>query len=87
MATIGIIGGTGLENSNLFKNPQKLKISTKYGDPSSEITIGDVLNHKVVMIARHGAQHTITPTNVNNRANITALKELGCDFIIATTAC
>jgi 5'-methylthioadenosine phosphorylase len=87
MATIGIIGGTGLENSNLFKNPQKVKKTTKYGDPSSEITIGEVFNHKVAMIARHGAQHTITPTNVNNRANITALQELGCDFIIATTAC
>ncbi len=87
MAIIGIIGGTGLENSNLLENSEKRKHTTKYGDPSSEILIGDMLGHKLAIISRHGSKHTITPTNVNNRANITALKELGCDCIIATTAC
>ncbi|MDD2636534.1 MAG: S-methyl-5'-thioadenosine phosphorylase [Bacteroidales bacterium] len=84
---IGIIGGTGLENSNLFNNPQKIKLTTKYGEPSSAILTGEMFGHKIALISRHGKQHTITPTNVNNRANITALKDLGCDMIIATTAC
>lgn len=84
---IGIIGGTGLENSELFNNPQKIKLTTEYGEPSSEILTGKMFGHKIALISRHGRQHTITPTNVNNRANITALKDLGCDMIIATTAC
>ncbi len=87
MAKIGIIGGTGLEKSDLLKNPQRQHLKTKYGEPSSEVLIGEMHGHSVAIISRHGLLHTITPTNVNNRANITALKELGCDFIIATTAC
>jgi len=87
MATIGIIGGTGLEKSNLLKNPEKKKLTTKFGDPSSEILMGEMFGHKLAIISRHGAEHTITPTHVNNRANLSALKELGCEFIIATTAC
>ncbi|MDD4148911.1 MAG: S-methyl-5'-thioadenosine phosphorylase [Bacteroidales bacterium] len=84
---IGIIGGTGLENSELISNPQKIRVTTIYGEPSSEILTGEMFGHKIALISRHGQKHTITPTNVNNRANITALKELGCDMIIATTAC
>lgn len=84
---IGIIGGTGLENSNILVNPQKQKITTQYGDPSSEILTGEIKGKKVAIITRHGSEHTITPTNVNNRANITALKQIGCECIIATTAC
>lgn len=84
---IGIIGGTGLENSELFNNPKQIKLKTKYGEPSSEILTGEMFGHKIALISRHGRQHTITPTNVNNRANIVALKDLGCDMIIATTAC
>ncbi|MDD2386695.1 MAG: S-methyl-5'-thioadenosine phosphorylase [Bacteroidales bacterium] len=84
---IGIIGGTGLENSELFNNPKQIKLTTKYGEPSSEILTGEMFGHKIALISRHGRQHTITPTNVNNRANIVALKDLGCDMILATTAC
>ncbi len=87
MATIGIIGGTGLENIGTLLKSQKKIIKTKYGEPSSEILIGELHKHKIAIIVRHGEKHTITPTNVNNRANITALKSLGCDSIIATTAC
>jgi len=84
---IGIIGGTGLEKSNILRNPKKVKVETQYGDPSSEILTGEIKGKKVAIISRHGSEHTITPTNVNNRANITALKQIGCECIIATTAC
>ncbi|MDR2836454.1 MAG: S-methyl-5'-thioadenosine phosphorylase [Bacteroidales bacterium] len=84
---LGIIGGTGLEKSNIILNPQRKKIETKYGKPSSEILTGIVEGKEVAIISRHGEKHDITPTNVNNRANIMALKELGCKKIIATTAC
>ena len=84
---IGIIGGTGLENSNILLNPVRVKVTTIYGDPSSDILKGEINGKQVAIISRHGSEHTITPTHVNNRANIFALKELGCDCIIATTAC
>lgn len=87
MATIGIIGGTGLEKSNLLTNAKKVKLETKFGFPSSEILTGEMYGHTLAIISRHGINHTITPTHVNNKANLAALKEIGCDFVIATTAC
>lgn len=84
---IGIIGGTGLENSNIFTVSKKLTVQTKYGDPSSEVLIGEIYGKKLALLKRHGEQHTITPSNVNYRANIQCLKDLGCENIIATTAC
>ncbi|HOZ31067.1 MAG TPA: S-methyl-5'-thioadenosine phosphorylase [Bacteroidales bacterium] len=84
---IGIIGGTGLEKSNFLKNTEKFRVNTEYGEPSSEILTGYIENKKVAIISRHGSEHTITPTHVNNRANISALKDLGCKYIIATSAC
>jgi 5'-methylthioadenosine phosphorylase len=84
---IGIIGGTGLEKQNILKNTRNLKVTTIYGDPSSEIVTGTLFDKEIAIISRHGKEHTITPTHVNNRANIQALKDLGCTQIIATTAC
>ena len=87
MKKIAIIGGTGLENPNILKNPSRIKVSTPYGDPSSELILGSIEGKEVVILSRHGPDHSITPTGVNNRANIHALKEQGCSHIIATTAC
>ena len=87
MARIGLIGGSGLEKLNLFKNPEEISRETSYGDPSSTFLKGEVGNNTIYILSRHGRDHTITPTHVNNRANIQALKELGCDHVIATTAC
>jgi len=84
---IGIIGGTGLEKSKFLLNAEKLKISTEFGVPSSDVVTGFIRDKKVAVISRHGYAHTITPTHVNNRANISALKEIGCECIIATSAC
>ncbi len=84
---IGIIGGTGLEKTDILKNPVKIKITTEFGEPSSDILTGEMYGKKIAVISRHGTEHTITPTHVNNRANITALQQLGCEKIIATTAC
>jgi 5'-methylthioadenosine phosphorylase len=87
MTKIGLIGGSGLEKLNLFRNPEEIKRKTPYGDPSSTFLKGEIGENTVYILSRHGRNHTITPTQVNNRANIHALKELGCDHIIATTAC
>jgi 5'-methylthioadenosine phosphorylase len=87
MAIIGLIGGSGLEKLNLFRNPEEISIKTPFGAPSSTFLKGEINNSTVFILSRHGRGHTITPTHVNNRANIHALKELGCNHVIATTAC
>lgn len=83
--TIAIIGGSGLENPDLLKNAESVNIATPYGS-HSDITVGEIEGHQVVILSRHGKEHRIPPTQVNYRANIWALKELGCEKIIATTA-
>lgn len=86
MALIGIIGGSGLDNPDFFSGPGEEKVSTPFGEPSSTLKRGVIGGSDVVLLARHGREHTIPPTQVNYRANIWALKEAGCTHIIATTA-
>lgn len=86
MVKIGIIGGSGLDNPDILKNVKELDVDTPFGKPSSTLKAGKVGNVDVVLLARHGREHTIPPTNVNNRANITALKQAGVTHILATTA-
>jgi 5'-methylthioadenosine phosphorylase len=87
MIKIGWIGGSGLERLNIFTNPEEIEIKTRFGDPSSSFFKGTYRNCEVYILSRHGRQHTIPPTQVNNRANIDGLKQLGCEYIFATTAC
>ncbi len=87
MKKIGIIGGSGLEDPGILKNPESLEPETPWGKPSSELLSGNIEGTAVVLLSRHGRQHTIPPSRVNNRANIHALRELGCTHILSTTAC
>jgi 5'-methylthioadenosine phosphorylase len=87
MTRIGIIGGSGLENPNILKSAAERTIDTPYGKPSSSLKWGTIGENEVYIISRHGRSHTIPPTEVNNRANICALKDAGCKYIITTTAC
>ncbi len=72
MAVIGIIGGSGLDNPDILKNAKDKAVATLYGKPSSPLKHGTINDTEVVLLARHGRQHTITPSNVNYRANISA---------------
>ncbi|HOO98075.1 MAG TPA: S-methyl-5'-thioadenosine phosphorylase [Bacteroidales bacterium] len=83
----GIIGGSGLENPEILKSPEKKHVTTPYGVPSSDLICGTIGSSEIVILSRHGFDHSITPSKVNNRANIFALMEAGCERIIATTAC
>lgn len=87
MVKIGVIGGSGLENPHLLKNAKEVKVSTPFGEPGSSLLVGKIENKEVVLLSRHGRKHTIPPTQVNSRANIYALKEVGCTHIVTTTAC
>jgi len=87
MVKIGLIGGSGLEKLNIFKDTAEINAPTSYGPPSSSFFTGSIGQCEVFILSRHGRDHTIPPTQVNNRANIAALKQLGCQYIFATTAC
>lgn len=87
MKKIAIIGGSGFENPGILKETGEIKVETPYGNPSSSFKIGQIGGVDVVILSRHGRDHSIPPTQVNNRANVWAIRELGCTHIIATTAC
>ena len=87
MVKIGIIGGSGLDNPDILKHAKDIEVDTPYGKPTSPLKLGTINDVDVVLISRHGREHTIPPTQVNYRANIKALKDQGCTHILATTAC
>ncbi|NCB08729.1 MAG: S-methyl-5'-thioadenosine phosphorylase [Bacteroidia bacterium] len=87
MSKIAIIGGTGFENPSILKNSREIVVDTPYGNPSSTFKTGLIEGTDVVLLSRHGRDHSIPPTQVNNKANIWAIRELGCTHILATTAC
>lgn len=87
MTKIAIIGGSGLENPEILQNAENISIKTPYGDPSSDFICGTIGQVEVVLLSRHGRDHSIPPSQVNNRANIFAIKQLECTHILASTAC
>ena len=87
MIKIGLIGGSGLERLDILMEKREIDMKTPWGAPSSTIYNGKLGNCELFILSRHNRDHSIPPTQVNNRANIEALKLAGCDFIIATTAC
>ncbi len=87
MTKIAIIGGSGLEDPAILKNPEDINVETPYGKTSSSFRTGKISGVEVAILSRHGRAHTIPPTQVNNRANLWAIRELGCTHIIVTTAC
>jgi len=86
-AEIAIIGGTGLYELEGFKEIERRKLITRWGEPSSEILLAvSDKNKPVVFLTRHGVEHNIPPHKVNYRANLWALKECGVKKIIAVAA-
>ena len=79
--------GSGLEDPAILKNPKDIEVQTPYGEPSSSFKSGMIEGVEVLILSRHGRDHSIPPSQVNNRANIWAIKELGCTHILVTTAC
>lgn len=84
---IGIIGGSGLDDPKILTAPKEIDLDTPYGKTSDRLICGYIGNTEVVILARHSKTHSISPTKVPYRANIWALKEVGCTHILATTAC
>ncbi len=86
MVKIGVIGGTGMYDADFLSGAKAVDVGTPFGKPSEPVTVGKIGGIEVVVIPRHGKGHVLNPTNVNYRANIWAMKQLGVTRIIAPCA-
>lgn len=87
MSRIGIIGGSGLYNIEGIKNVKKVSVATPFGQPSDKFIFGELEGKEIVFLPRHGIGHRISPSEINYRANIYAMKKLNVERIISVTAC
>jgi 5'-methylthioadenosine phosphorylase len=83
---LAIIGGSGLYDINEFKKREFLKLETPWGKPSDEILKTKYNDKEIFFLPRHGSGHTISPSKINFRANIDALKQLGVTDIVSVSA-
>ncbi len=83
---IGIIGGSGLYAIDALENPEWRKVETPWGDPSDDLLFGSIGDVDLVFLPRHGRGHRISPSELNFRANIDALKRCGCTDILAISS-
>ena len=83
---LGIIGGSGLYKMEGFEKTKWKKVKTSWGDPSDEILIATYNSEEICFVPRHSRGHKISPTNINFRANIDAMKQMGVTDIISVSA-
>ncbi|MCP4754210.1 MAG: S-methyl-5'-thioadenosine phosphorylase [Proteobacteria bacterium] len=82
----GIIGGSGLYDIEGLSNVELRTIDTPFGDPSDQFLTGKMDGKEVVFLPRHGRGHRLLPLEINNRANIWAMKSLGVTHLISVSA-
>jgi 5'-methylthioadenosine phosphorylase len=85
-AEIGIIGGSGLYSMPGFEAQEEANITTPFGAASDNYVLGTLAGRKVAFLARHGRGHRISPSELNFRANIYGMKDLGVERIISLSA-
>ena len=83
---IGIIGGSGLYTMTGLEDTREIRVKTPFGDPSDALVVGTLEGKRVAFLARHGRGHRLLPTEINYRANIHAMKQLGVERIISVSA-
>ena len=83
---LAIIGGSGLYDIEDFKDREFIKIDTPWGNPSDDILKTKYNNKEIYFLPRHGRGHSISPSKINFRANIDALKQLGVTDIVSVSA-
>lgn len=84
--TLGILGGSGLYNLDGLEHPEWVSVSSPWGEPSDDILFAEMGGVKLRFLPRHGRGHAISPSDVNYRANIDALKRSGCTDILSISA-
>jgi 5'-methylthioadenosine phosphorylase len=83
---IGIIGGSGLYDFAELRDRKEIAVNTPFGPPSDNFVVGDLKGKRVAFLARHGRGHRISPSELNFRANIYAMKSLGVERILSASA-
>ena len=83
---IGVIGGSGLYEPGALEQAQEIRVASAFGEPSGPVTTGHIGGIRFSFIARHGAGHRLSPSEVNYRANIDALKRCGVTDLVAISA-
>lgn len=83
---IGVIGGSGVYKIEGIEVVKEHQVLTPFGKPSSEIIEAKLNGVTFYFLPRHGKSHSLTPSDVNYRANIFALKELGVEYLISVSA-
>ena len=84
---IGVIGGSGLYQIDGMTGAEWRKVDSPWGAPSDEMLFGELDGAKLVFLPRHGRGHRLSPTDINYRANIDALKRAGVTEVISVSAC
>ena len=83
---IGIIGGSGLYDMAEVTDRQEVTLTTPFGDPSGAYLLDTLRGKRVAFLARHGAGHRLSPSELNFRANIYGMKTLGVEYILSASA-
>jgi len=85
-AQIGIIGGSGLYDMADVTEREEVTVTTPFGEPSAPYLLGTLRGKRVAFLARHGGGHRVSPSELNFRANIFGMKELGVEYILSASA-
>ncbi len=85
-ASIGVIGGSGLYGMEGLTRVREVRVTTPFGPPSDAVVVGELEGVRVAFLSRHGRGHRLSPSEINYRANIYALKKLGVGRIISVSA-
>jgi 5'-methylthioadenosine phosphorylase len=86
-SVLGVIGGSGLYDLPGLQNKRKEAVASPWGEPSSEVHLGEIAGLPIAFIPRHGAGHKYSPTTINYRANIDVLKRVGVTDLVSVSAC
>ncbi len=84
--TLGILGGSGLYDLPELEHPEWVSVNTPWGEPSDDILFAEMGGVRLRFLPRHGRGHALSPSDVNYRANIDALKRSGCTDVLSISA-
>src|SRR6266705_3769405 len=86
-AVLGIIGGSGIYDLPGLTKVRTKKVKSPWGEPSGALRVGEIAGLPVVFLSRHDRGHRLSPSDINYRANIDALKRAGVTDLVSLSAC
>lgn len=85
-ATLGVIGGSGLYELTGLEDVRRVALATPFGDPSDEYVLGTLAGVRIAFLPRHGRGHRLLPTELDFRANVHGMKQLGVSMLLSVGA-